>query len=173
MRSTLIVFKPQLTDYLFLTTWPWPVLLPSNTRFGTANSRTYRDCKILRNLFSTFAVLWLAKQAVYVRYKMYRTYGGLVLPKRMLCKSKWQTNHCVWFCSRPSSNIQWCNVLCYPFHDFQQPETHSSPIWRILQLRIRSLDNNLNCWPSFWSWVSRTFVCFRLCWTSELSTWLV
>lgn len=53
MSSKLIVFKPQLTDYLFLTIWPWLVLLPQQ-QLGAVKSRTHRDNKILRKSFLHF-----------------------------------------------------------------------------------------------------------------------
>lgn len=173
MRSKLIMFKPQLTDYLFLTSWPWLTLLPSNS---SVKSRTYRDNKILRNLFSTFAALWLTKPAAYVPYKMCRTYGSHALPKWMVCKSKWQTKplctisvvvDCV-----IEGEIQWCSVLCYPYY-IQQAETRSRPFFlRIIQFQIRSFDK-LNCWHSFvisGLEVSIPFLCFRCC--SEQVSWL-
>lgn len=143
-------------------------------QFSTVKSRTYRDNKILRNLFSTFAVLWLTKQAVYVRYKTYRTYGGLVLPKWMVCKSKWQTKPlCMILLTTVSrsNRTRHSDVVFSAIPTISnKPRRIQGRFWVLFSCKFEVL-TELNCCHSFWSRVSRTFVCFR-CSTSELSTWL-
>lgn len=134
-------------------------IVTQQQQFGTVKSRTYRDNKIHRNLFSAFAALWLTKQAAYVPYKMYRTYRGLVLPKWTVCKSKWQIKPlCLILLSTVylviEREIQWCNVLCYPYYLHWQADTSSGSFFAHPSVPDSKF------WHSFWYRLSRPFFPF-------------
>lgn len=120
MRSKLIVFKPKLTDYLFLTVWPWLALLPSNSsvQWKVAHTVTIKYFAICSPLSPCYGLQ--SKPFMYVTRRTGHM-EALYFPSGWFAKVSGKQNHCVWFCWRPcldlieQDTVMQCSLLSLLF----------------------------------------------------------